>query len=98
MVRRAERFARAVLDRSHLVEQEKRVGEVEAGRRKRPPDHETGSFALAMRFDDTFDVAKRCEFAHGLFFSSGAWRCPVRTPCVRRPSTSSGGPAPASSR
>jgi hypothetical protein len=57
VVGRADRFAGRVLDRPHLIEEQERVGEREAGAREGAPHEEAGPFALPVRRDDLDDLA-----------------------------------------
>ena len=58
MVGSADGLAGPVLDWSHLVEKQERVGVTQAIARKRPPHDETAAFPLAMRRDDFGDFAR----------------------------------------
>jgi len=57
MIGRSHGLARAVVGRTHLVEEEKRIHQIQSRGRERTPHHETAAFELPVCRDDLFDLA-----------------------------------------
>src|ERR1700687_34868 len=70
MIRRADRLARRVLDRPHLIDQQEGVGHLEAWRRKRPTDDEPPSLGLMMPGDNLRHFAhSACSVLHEILLA-----------------------------
>jgi hypothetical protein len=74
MVRRSDGFARTVVRRSHLVQQQEGIDEVQSTRRERTANDEATALALAMSCDHAVDSAAHVLYLISISYDQAALR------------------------